>query len=448
MSDLAKNHSTIAIIGGGASGIFAAIRLLESAPIKAGRFRVVLFERDAKIGRGVAYGTEATFHLLNVRQNGMSAYPEDTAHFSRWLARHHPTAMANPFQPRGRYAEYLGSILSDARRRLPAERFSIRHVAVENIRRPIGGKIEVLFSKGESMACDRVVLATGHGKPNVPEGIHSIRDHARFHGDPWSAAVEKIWKNERILVLGSGLTALDFVFTRMRAGQLASIDLVSRHGLSPLPHSVIAIDRPLAFPFADETVRGVVRALRGECRIAGAEWTDVIDRFRREIPRIWAAWGEGERRRFLRHARPYWDVHRHRVSPEAYREWELYRRGGKVRLEAGRISNAASVADGIEVRIIDRAGHTQTKVYDRVVNCTGAALDLSLIDEKIYPRDPLGLGVPTDSLGRLLTSSGEPDPAVFLLGPALRSRFWEMTAVPDLRLQAKIAIDALLAGLE
>jgi len=42
----------VAIVGGGASGTLLAAQLL-----RAGGTRVVLIERGARLGRGVAYGT-------------------------------------------------------------------------------------------------------------------------------------------------------------------------------------------------------------------------------------------------------------------------------------------------------------------------------------------------------------------------------------------------------
>ena len=44
-----------------------------------------------------------------------------------------------------------------------------------------------------------------------------------------------------------------------------------------------------------------------------------LDSIRPKSGPIWASWPERERRRFLRHARPYWEVHRHRMAPEITR---------------------------------------------------------------------------------------------------------------------------------
>ena len=62
----------VAIVGGGASGTLLAAQLL-----RAGGTRVVLIERGARLGRGVAYGTRFAGHLLNVPAASMSGLPDD-----------------------------------------------------------------------------------------------------------------------------------------------------------------------------------------------------------------------------------------------------------------------------------------------------------------------------------------------------------------------------------
>ena len=58
---------TVAIAGGGAGGALLAAHLLRS-----GEVRVALIERDARLGRGVAYGTNFPGHLMNVPAASLS----------------------------------------------------------------------------------------------------------------------------------------------------------------------------------------------------------------------------------------------------------------------------------------------------------------------------------------------------------------------------------------
>jgi uncharacterized NAD(P)/FAD-binding protein YdhS len=91
----------IAIVGGGFSGTLLAINLLRLGA------RVVLIEQDhAKLARGLAYATRQPEHLLNVRAANMSAFPDDSGHFLRWMGFADLEA-ANRFVPRRAYGQYL-----------------------------------------------------------------------------------------------------------------------------------------------------------------------------------------------------------------------------------------------------------------------------------------------------------------------------------------------------
>jgi uncharacterized NAD(P)/FAD-binding protein YdhS len=444
--------ATVVIVGGGASGVLAALRLLESSASKSGKIRIILVESKETVGRGVAYGTGTSFHLLNVRQNQMSAHAEDPEHFSRWIARAYPAEMTNAFQPRRTFGEYLGSALEEARRARPPEAFRVLKGEARGFSFREDGKIEVEVSGREAIEGDRLVLAAGLRSPRVPLELRSIEGSARFVSNPWNpASIGAIGKNERVLLVGAGLTTVDFVLSLMRGGHRAPIDVLSRHGLSPLAHRDSVGETASDLPMDDRSVRGVMRALRAAGRAAGEHWPGVIDRFRPEVTRIWRDWDELQRGRFLRHARPYWEVHRHRVAPEVHREWDLYRRAGKIQCEAGRVRNAVESTEGVRIRVEWRSGGVTEKFYDRVVNCTGAMQDLTLLEGHDFLKDPFGLGIPTDRAGRPYRSEATPEPTaeprLFIFGPALRSHFWEMTAIPDLRTQAKTMTDVLIDGL-
>ncbi|MDB5687052.1 MAG: hypothetical protein JWR77_1641, partial [Rhizorhabdus sp.] len=53
---------TVAVVGGGLSGTLLALKLAAARP----DFRIVVIEASRRIGRGLAYGTCAPQHLLNV----------------------------------------------------------------------------------------------------------------------------------------------------------------------------------------------------------------------------------------------------------------------------------------------------------------------------------------------------------------------------------------------
>ena len=65
---------------------------------------------------------------------------------------------------------------------------------------------------------------------------------------------------------------------------------------------------------------GVVLLGRRQMRAAashGLPWQAVMDAVRPQVQALWRGLPLAERRRFLRHLRPWWDVHRHRIPPRS-----------------------------------------------------------------------------------------------------------------------------------
>ena len=117
--------STVAIVGGGCSGLPVAAQILR----QGFRGAVTMIEPRADRGRGLAYSTPYQEHLLNVPAGKMSALPDQPGHFLEWLrAGEFPDAPAALFALRRVYGRYLGSVLEREMRRDGAV---LRHVRAE-----------------------------------------------------------------------------------------------------------------------------------------------------------------------------------------------------------------------------------------------------------------------------------------------------------------------------
>src|SRR5882672_9007709 len=94
---------TVAVVGGGFSGIMVAAHLLREARARASAVRVVVVEKNAGFEAGAAYRTCSPRHLLNVPAGRMSALPDDAEHFVRWLEQRGVSGAAAAFVPRSFY---------------------------------------------------------------------------------------------------------------------------------------------------------------------------------------------------------------------------------------------------------------------------------------------------------------------------------------------------------
>ena len=239
---------------------------------------------------------------------------------------------------------------------------------------------------------------------------------------------------------------------------------VSRRGLLPQAHRVSAkppphIDRPATIDEWPGTALGMLRGLRREVRERageGVDWREVVTSVRHDTPALWQRLDADERRRFLRHLRPYWETHRHRSSPETALAIEELVEAGRLEIVAGRIERLTEDAGAVAVTLRRRrAAEPETIRVGKVINCTGPDTDLARVRDPLIAAlrrdglvrpDELGLGLDSDADGRLLTADGHASRRLFLVGPLRKGQLWENTAVPELRVEATRMAELLAEG--
>jgi uncharacterized NAD(P)/FAD-binding protein YdhS len=248
-----------------------------------------------------------------------------------------------------------------------------------------------------------------------------------------------------VLIVGTGLTMVDVVLSLDAAGHQGRIMALSRRGLVPRAHAAF---EPVVVA-RDEVPHGSVRSLWRWLRKRGAEcgWRGSVDALRPHSHALWQALDQDQQRRFLRHARPWWDVHRHRIAPEVAAV--LKRLIGEARLEiaAGRIRSMRTRNHEL-VAGIQRRGTSETseQSFALGVNCTGPLGAIgrsedgvlkSLFDAGMARPDWLGMGLDVDRRSRVTGAE-----RLWAVGPLTKGRFWEVVAVPDIRGQvAEVAED-------
>lgn len=460
----------VAIIGGGFAGAALAAQLLRQSP---GNTSVVLVERGARIGRGVAYGTACAQHLLNVPAKNMTAYPGDPEHFLRWARLNHDANVKpGDFLPRQVYGRYIAFVLQREVECHPGQFQRVQDEAVSVTY--AGGMAEIQLRAGEILFAGKVVLALGNFPPGDPRLPGKTPHSQHYVSDPWApAALENVFrgqdqegysddyseKDQSVLLVGSGLTSVDVAMALRARGFKGTIHLLSRRGLLPQNHKATAIWTPFWNENSPRTVRGLLRVIRAHVKVAensGSGWRAVIDSLRPFTQQIWRDLPRAERRRFLRHVRPYWEVHRHRVAPEIGVPLFTQIQNGQVVTHAGRITAYAEDADGVDVTYCDRrTGETRSLRVARVINCIGPEADCrrienpllnNLLRQKTVRPDPLFLGLDTSEDGAVIDARGEPSDFLYSLGPSRKGSLWETTAVPEIRMQASQLATLLLAS--
>jgi len=427
-----------------------AVQLLRHSP----GLSIALVDKGPVPGRGLAYGTRYDCHLLNVPVGNMSAFPGDPDHFLRWARAHYERSVeATSFLPRPVYGRYVGSVLKEAIAGASADNFQWIQGEVSSLacdRNRMGPAMNVQLKDGSTLSAKTLVLAGGNFPPanlNIP-GLSE--PGGGYFRSPWSAAaLEDIPKNGSVLLMGSGLTSIDVTAALRSEGFVGHIHLLSRHGLTPRIHRQTGRWPEFWNRQSPGTILGLLRLVREEVRAAsdvGVDWRAVIDALRPVTQDIWQSLPPGERKRFLRHVRSYWEVHRHRIAPEIGDTIASLVRDRQVHVYAGRVTNYREYPDHVEVSVRDRKTRSPRLLrVDRVINCTGPETDCRRIDDPLmkgllsqgFARpDPLLLGLDVDRDGALINCSGVASHSLYAIGPARKGLLWETIAVPELRVQA------------
>lgn len=457
-------RTEIAVVGAGFCGTMVAVQLLRLARSSSAEIDVSLYEQGGAPGRGHAYASTSPIHLLNVPAGRMSAFANAPDHFLEWARARDRSVPPDAFLPRHLYGEYLAEILdseiksSGGRLRVIAE--EVLDVESE------GGVLRVRFRSGPARAAGHVVLATGHPLPAPPVPLdRGVLDGGRYRENPWdSAALDQLSDDAALLLIGSGLTAVDVLLESRRRNFRGVIHLLSRRGLLPLAHGGPDAPRSALPPdFPRGRLLEMMRRLRRDAQLAersGGSWRSSIDALRPATQELWRSLRLAEKQRFLRHPRAHWEIHRHRVAPEIGEKVRVEIQSGMLARHAARIVSIKTERNGLRVAITPRGDSVaQELVVQRIINCTGpntgiqmwqAPLTQALLKAGACRPDDVGIGLACDADGALVDTAGRVSNQLFTLGPLRKGELWESTAVPELRVQAerlaKRLVDVVKSG--
>ncbi len=447
----------VAIIGGGFTGAAIARELDRRLPLPA-LAHVVVIEPRAALGAGLAYATDDPACRINVPSSKMSIDPSEPNQFEEWLIRSGEAA-ADPqsllpdgrrFPRRAAFGRYIAEALAPA---LAAGR--IVHRRARATRVDLNGRgYRVQLSDRSTLDADVLVIATTHPAPAVPPvfaaalgGDPRLITDATQHG-----ALDSVATDERVLVVGTGLTMADVVASLDAAGHRGPIIAFSRRGQLPASHPSVIVEAFGDFKqVASTTASALVRRIRAAVREAdrqGIPPQAVFDTLRAQGRAIWRALPSSERRRTVRHLRVFWDARRFRIAPQVHDVLEARRRRNLFRVLAGRVLEVRARGGDIKVSIATRSGRgLHHLAVDRVIIATGPAHGsllenvpylASLAEAGLVKPDEVGLGLATGLQGGAIGRDGSERDTLLIGGPLARGTFGELMGLPEV---AQYAVD-------
>lgn len=447
----------IVIIGGGFSGSAAAVQLVRRSPQA---LAITIVEPRTSAGGGLAYSSDEPDHRINGQPRMHSLDPAEPDMFADWCDAHDAVAVdadaraANGtlFMRRSTFRRYLeDALVQHAAWPSGSAITHQRDTAVDVLPAlPPDAGWRVVTAAGSHLPCNLLILACGHTRARLPAPfVAGLVEHPRIIADPlFSPRLPVVPPDDRVLVLGSSLTAYDAVSTLLSAGHRACIDIVSRRGLRPRPQRpppapgaaplVPMLERtglpPEAFirdAMHPPTVRKLLRALRNEIRTqarAGVAWDHAFDHLRDMLGQLWPVLSLAEKRRFFRQLRPWYDVHRFRVPPQNSTIVHAGEQRGQVRFRAAAIQAVAPGETDAPLRVTLRergAGAALEAQYDHIINCTGVdatpvhevPLYVALMQRALVSADASGAGLAVDAQCRALAADGTPARYLRIIGP-------------------------------
>jgi uncharacterized NAD(P)/FAD-binding protein YdhS len=313
---------------------------------------------------------------------------------------------------------------------------------------PTGGGFELHASGGRVTRAATVVLAQGNQRP-APLGIDGIPlPDARWHlPDPWDVdRLVSLPGDASVVLVGSGLTAVDAAITLLGDAPDRRVVMVSRHGLLPRAHieqnSTAWLSPVPAGPVTADQLADLLRDQVAAARRQGVDWRAVVDGLRAPTQGLWQRLDLAERQRFLQLYAREWEVRRHRMATDVAAALDRYRDEGRLVVVAGGIAAVTDHGTRCEVEL---PALPDPLFADAVVNCTGPLTDVSrstdplvraLVGRGALTPDPLRLGVACTPEGEVLDVSGQVVPGLYVVGPARKGVLWETTAIPEIRTQA------------
>jgi len=470
----------VAIVGGGFTGAVFAIHLARMAerPLD-----IAIVEPRSRLGRGVAYDTADPDHRLNAPLAVHFVYPDAPDHLHAWYTgrggpAHDPGAPdpdGNLYIRRDDFGRYVEEQLR-AHFAANASGSTIRHIrsrAVAALRTP--GGYRLTLNGGQTLDAGLTVLAAGYERPQTPPPFDgAVAGHPGFLADPWDTArIRDIPSDARVLVLGMSQTASDAIAVLLQNGHSGPIAAVARHGLQPREKPAAAYGPPpdiaerIARPVSlfteahgrHASVRSLLRTMRAAARRAeagGGSWFEPFGDLRDSVWDIWPALPLEEKRRFLRHLRVWYDVHRFQLPPQVEACIVEAEAAGQLSFEAASCVSAAPDGDALSITLRRRGGERHRERFDAVVNCTGPGmrpdrsenpLARDLVARGYAAPHPVGIGFGVDGTCRAIGADGRPAGSLRIVGPLTYGAFADQQGAPFIALRLCAVMPDIVAAL-
>ena len=452
------------IVGGGYTGTCTAIQLSRQArqPL-----RISIVEQRDAVGQGLAYSSPDPDHRLNAPDMVHFVTPDDPDQLCRWYEEQGGAAFDAAAEVgdgvlhirRGDFGRFLGQQFAVYQSNNPSgsSLVHVRDRALDICKQ--GNRFRISLESSRTLEAGLVVIATSNERPAIPAAFAGpIAEHPSFFANPWDLPkIEAIQANARLLFVGTALTATDLIVTRLRKKHTGKITAMSRRGLRSTSRPKSGggmtgpfwnrISRKTSFFMAKHGPQSrlldlirLVRADIAEAEARGEPWQSAFDELRDSVWQVWPALPAAEKRRYMRHLRPWYDVHRFRLPPQIETTLESAMASGQLDYKAAQILSVENDRVGLAVTYRPRNTNKHvTETFDAIINCTGPEprpdrttnpFMRALVERGLARPHPVGVGFDVDDDCAAIGADGESDPRLRIFGPLTIGQFGDPQGTP------------------
>ncbi|MFC1839004.1 FAD/NAD(P)-binding protein [Thermodesulfobacteriota bacterium] len=504
---MANKKTTIAIIGAGASGTILANQLVEKRYGNSSKgFSIFLIEKSGNFGPGLAYSTPLASHILNMRAETLGISDNNPGHFAEWLKEQKTSfpddsiSSIDPAYPsRKVYGEYIKDVLESTLNRASSMNSDVELIkgeAVDIIHK--GDVIDILLADGCIISSDYTILSPGNFSSAFLDELKGVKGYIPY---PWPAAriLETVPREDPVCILGTGLSAIDTLFTLLENDHKGEITFLSRRGFLPKvqgdfnnyqlkyinPEAIDMIIKKNGSTLPLDIVKNLLFKEIENAEGKNIDWLRVFnpdgtvsDILEKDIKKaehgiipyqrvlnasgpltgmIWKHFSVDDRSRFDRELKTLWTVYRHPMPLVNARKIDSAIKSGQLDIESGCMCVRTCSDKGFEIDVSTRFGVPYVIKTPFIINATGQGLDVSKFDsdlikrlvkrELIVPHPNGGIHVDFES-SMVLDRKGEIIPGLFALGEITRGvHFFTNGIVPNMKTSDRIA-DYIIADAE
>lgn len=448
-----KPLKTIAIIGGGFCAACIAISLARTSQ----PYRLIIIDSYGRFGKGIAYSTGESMHLLNVPVKNMGVESGNPGGFYQWLQGRGDFLDLNAFSfmPRYLYGIYLQEACQAAQNKAQEGGAKWEWVRGTVVDIEVRGKsFYIHLQSGQVLLSDIAVLATGVPSYSIPTVLKGV-DTRYWTPDVWNPlpssplyAEDLAHCKEPYLILGTGLTMADIALSIYKRGYSASLFALSNSGSLPLRHLPCpGPSQPLSCLSHEKSIAALWHAVRLEAlraEKAGRDWRGIVDAVRLQIPALWSCLDHVEQRRFLRHGLRLWNKVRHRLPPPVGAMLAEKQLSRQLLFRCGRLLKVEEKGNGV-IAHYGVGDSMQILQVAHIFNCCGPAFKMhqkapallhNLHKRHLVEWHPNGYGIKVDE-ATLRTAKADVTAPLYAVGALLFGQYLESTAVPELRDQCQ-----------